>query len=416
MAGLSIAAPIDRAKLARVADGLVVAVAVALPWSTSAVGILLALWVVAVIPTFDWPDVRRELLTPAGGLPAFLFLLGLAGMAWADVTWHARWNGLDSFFKFLAIPLLFAQFRRSDRGLWVFGGYLAACLALLAATTYVKFFPQFSPVPLHSDDVLVRNAATQSGEYVTCIFGLLFLAQEAFHRRQWIWLLGMLAVTLAMLATMFYLATGRTALAIIPVLLVLFAAKKLDYRGMLVLFTGAVLLAAVGWYSSPYLRERTTTVWSDFRLYEKADDQNSSGERVEFAKKSIKFVQEAPIVGHGTGSIHALFEKSAIGKTGAEGSATTNPHNQTFAVAIQLGLIGALVLWAMWIAHLFLFRGGGLIEWVGLMLVVQNIIGSLANSHLFDFVQGWVYVVGVGVAGGMVFKQKCAKGSRGATP
>jgi hypothetical protein len=36
---------------------------------------------------------------------------------------------------------------------------------------------------------------------------------------------------------------------------------------------------------------------------------------------------------------------------------------------------------------------------------LQNIVGSLFNSHLFDFVQGWVYAVGVGVAGVMALKR-----------
>jgi len=82
-------------------------------------------------------------------------------------------------------------------------------------------------------------------------------------------------------------------------------------------------------------------------------------------------------------------------------------------VAIQLGLIGAGVLWAMWIAHLLLFRGPGLVEWIGLVVVVQNIVGSLFNSHLFDFTQGWVYVFGVGVAGGMVLKRQSPKAGAG---
>jgi O-antigen ligase len=37
--------------------------------------------------------------------------------------------------------------------------------------------------------------------------------------------------------------------------------------------------------------------------------------------------------------------------------------------------------------------------WVGLTVVVQNIVSSLLNSHLFDFHEGWLYVLGVGVAG-----------------
>ena len=33
--------------------------------------------------------------------------------------------------------------------------------------------------------------------------------------------------------------------------------------------------------------------------------------------------------------------------------------------------------------------------------MVQNIFTSLFNSHLFDFHEGWMYVLGVGIAGGM---------------
>ena len=88
--------------------------------------------------------------------------------------------------------------------------------------------------------------------------------------------------------------------------------------------------------------------------------------------------------------------------------ASSNPHNQTFAVAIQLGLVGTVALFAMWMSHLMLFRGGGIAVWAGLVIVTQNIVGSLFNSHLFDFTQGWGYVIGVGVAGGMVLKRSLA--------
>jgi hypothetical protein len=47
--------------------------------------------------------------------------------------------------------------------------------------------------------------------------------------------------------------------------------------------------------------------------------------------------------------------------------------------------------------------------WVGLLIVTQNIVGSFFNSHLFDFLQGWTYVLGVGVAGGMVLRARNGK-------
>ena len=406
MAGLSIASGIDQAKLTRLADGLIVAVAVSLPWSTSATAILVVLWLFALIPTLHWPDIRHELMAPAGGLPVLLVAIGLAGMLWADVTFVERWKGFESFLKLLVIPLLFVQYRRSDRGEWVFAGYLLSCVALLVVTTVVMAIPALSGALMRYDGVLVKNAATQSGEFVTCIFGLLYLAADVIERRRWQLSLCFIAIILAMLATILYVATGRTALVAALVLLVLYAIKNLSVKGIAFVCAATVLIGIVGWTSSPYLRSRTIQIWADVEKYEATDERTSSGERIEFWKKSIEFIQQSPLIGHGTGSIRSLFVKAATGHTATAGVAAANPHNQTLAVAIQLGLVGATVLWAMWIAHLLLFRGNGLVAWVGLVIVVQNIIGSLLNSHLFDFVQGWVYVIGVGVAGGVTLKNR----------
>jgi O-antigen ligase len=90
----------------------------------------------------------------------------------------------------------------------------------------------------------------------------------------------------------------------------------------------------------------------------------------------------------------------------AAGQVIGNPHNQTLNVAIQWGAVGIVLLYAMWWFHLLLFRGDGLVAWIGLLVVVQNIFTSLFNSHLFDFHEGWMYVLGVGIAGGTTFKKK----------
>jgi hypothetical protein len=91
----------------------------------------------------------------------------------------------------------------------------------------------------------------------------------------------------------------------------------------------------------------------------------------------------------------------------------SNPHNQTLNVAVQWGTIGILILYAMWVLHLRLFRGDGLANWIGFLVVVQNIFTSLFNSHIFDFHEGWMYVLGVGVAGGMVLKASAVEVAAG---
>ena len=72
-----------------------------------------------------------------------------------------------------------------------------------------------------------------------------------------------------------------------------------------------------------------------------------------------------------------------------------------------------IVLYGMWFVHLLLFRGGSLAAWIGLLVVAQNVLSSLFNSHLFDFHEGWMYVLGVGVAGGMVLKTSSREATLG---
>jgi hypothetical protein len=80
-------------------------------------------------------------------------------------------------------------------------------------------------------------------------------------------------------------------------------------------------------------------------------------------------------------------------------------------MAIQWGLVGIVLLLAMWGSHLWWFRDGfgaegKLLAWIGLLAVVQNIASSLLNSHLLDFYPGWIYLLAVAIAGGQLARYK----------
>jgi hypothetical protein len=152
--------------------------------------------------------------------------------------------------------------------------------------------------------------------------------------------------------------------------------------------------------ASPPLRAGVAAAWASVQPTPE-NEGNLLGSRPEFWKKSLRFIGDAPFVGHGTGSVHQQFAAAKVGTVGHPAAVTLNPHQQTLAVGIQLGVAGIALLWAMWLAHLALFRGGSLAAWVGLMVVAQSIVGAFVESTLFDFTLGWIYVLGVGIAGGM---------------
>jgi len=417
MTASSTTARFDRAFLLRLADWLAVGVAVALPWSTSVTGIFIALWLVVVLATLDPAALKRELLTTAGGLPVLLWCLGAVGMLWADVGWATRFGGLDGFVRLLMIPLLLMQFRRSDNGALVLYGFLASAICLLLASWAFALIPalwthgKFYGVP-------VKDYILQSDEFLICGFALLGAAAECRARHNWRAALKLLVVGMLFLGNLTFVFTSRTGLLVVPFLVVLLGWRLSGVKGIMVACLIAVVLAPVLWLSSPHLRAFALASVADLRGYFTADAVTSSGLHVEFLRKSVGIVADAPLIGHGTGSIAEQFRRAAVGESGAGAIATVNPHNQIFAVAIQLGCLGAAVLVAMWIAHFMLFRGAGWVAWAGMVVVSENVVSSAVNSHLFDFSQGWLYVFGVGVAGGMVRRMSDTRSSasRSAAP
>jgi O-antigen ligase len=416
LSSLPILAGLDRSRWNAVVDWLAVGVAISLPVSTSATSVLVALWILAVLPTLDGAAVRREVANPAAYLPVLLWLLAAIGMLWADVSFADRLGGLSKFHRLLVIPLLLIHFRRSERGIWAIYGFLAASVAVLVVSWGLAIIPGLT---WRGKDfgVPTKDYIFQAMNFLICAFGLLGYAGDAGRTQRWRSALIAVALALLFLANIFFVVTSRTALLVIPVLLLWLGWREFRWKGLIGAILAGVVVAAGTWFESPYLHRRLTTSIQEFDDYRASDAPNSTGLHLEFLRKSLSFVETAPIVGHGTGSITEQFRQSEHGRNSASSAYADNPHNQIFAVAIQLGLVGTVVLLAMWLAHLLLFAGGGgLTAWIGTIIVVQNVVSSLFNSHLFDFTSGWLYVFGVGIVGGMMLRARDAGATSAARP
>jgi O-antigen ligase len=401
----------DVCKLAQLADWLAVGVAVALPWSTTATGILIALWLVAVLPTLSVDLVRRELVTAAGGLPVLLWLLGAAGMLWADIPWSERLAAFGAFHRLLALPLLLAQFRRSGNGARVFDGFLVSTTCLLLASWAFALVPALSHFT-KSRGVPVHDYILQSDEFLMCTFALLGATSDLWRAKKSRVALACVLMATFFLANIAFVVTSRTTLLVVPALVLLLGWKQFGWKGLLCAAIVGSVACFVLYAASPNLREKLERSASEFQTYRANDADNSTGEHIDFLLRSLRISATAPLIGHGTGSIAEQFRLTEIERSNVSSGQTAssvrsnNPHNQIFAVAVQLGAIGVALLIAMWAAHFMLFGGGGLNAWIGLIVVAQNVVSSLFNSHLFDFSQGWLYVFGVGVAGGVALRER----------
>lgn len=391
-------------------------VALLLPWSTTGVIFALVPWLIA-FAFVDLRELPRSLRRPVCLLPIALFVLALVGTLWSDAPWAERLHALGPPAKLLVIPLLIYQFERWPYDKWVFAAFLVSCALLMLYSFAVAIDPRLSlklylsrgPYQVESG-IAVRNYIDQSQEFALCALALVYPIVALFHQGR-VRLAALFALlSIGFLANMMFVVVSRTALVTLPVLVVVFALLHLRWRAALVTAGAMVLVAVSLWAVSPHLRATVAKFQSDYERSMEAENNSISGmgSRLEYWRKSLRFIADAPLIGHGTGSIRGLFASVAVDADidPLRGEIVSNPHNQTLSNAVQWGIVGVLVLYALWFAHLLMFRGEGLACWIGMLVVVQNMLSSLLNTHLFDFTSGWIYVLGVGVAGGMALAAK----------
>jgi O-antigen ligase len=403
----------DRALWTTIADVFAILAAFTLPWSTTLPGIFVPCWLGAVAWVMDWRVYGRLLKQPICYLPFALAGLAAVGTLWSDAAWSARLYAVSPALKLLVLPGLFYHFERSSRGMWVFVAFLVSCALLMVMSWIVAYDPGLSlkaPGEPGGRGIFVKNYIAQSQEFALCAVALAYPVIRLLQTNR-IWqALVLSAISLGFIVNMAFVIVSRTAMVTIPIMLAVFALLHLKWRTSVMIFGVLAVMAGLAWATSPQLQTTLDTFSRDYRLYKTENVPTSIGMRLEFWQKSLRFFAEAPVIGHGTGSTRGLFERAATGDTySATSQVIGNPHNQTLNVAVQWGSAGIILLYAMWLVHLLLFRGDGLVAWIGLLVVVQNMFTSLFNSHIFDFHEGWMYVLGVGVAGGMTLAARQRK-------
>jgi hypothetical protein len=394
-------------------ENFAIIAAAALPWSTSIASSCALAFLIAFLTTMKPGAFFRSLKHPASLSVLAICLIALLGLLWAvDIPWSDRWRGLTPIAKLLGIPVLIYYFGKSERSRYIFFAFAASCTILMLFSWIVLFFPNFA-IHYKSDQpgVPVKNYIDQSQGFVFCAFALAAVTVEAYRKNKRAVAILSAVIATALLANLAFVNVARTALVYSPILAVLFAYRYLDRRRFWIAVLALVLAAAGLWAASPNLQNKTAAVLTEYQVRMTDRGPSSVGQRLTYWDKSIRFFEAAPVLGHGTGAIRALFQRDAVGKTGLEAMVTGNPHNQTLLFALQWGILGCLALYAMWITHLWTFRGSGLVAWFGLLAVAQNVLSSLFNSHLSDFYQGWLYVIVVGIAAGRIYESADVHGT-----
>jgi O-antigen ligase len=214
--------------------------------------------------------------------------------------------------------------------------------------------------------------------------------------RGYAWLL----IALAAAVNILFFVLGRAGYAtlfvnLLVVALVAFVAAR-DVR--LTMIAGVLIAATIVAASmSDSLQARFYAVLTEAESSQEHGISTSTGQRLEYASKSVDLIEARPILGWGTGSYAKEYCRIAKSAEWCRLGAY-NPHNQFLFFTVQFGLLGlvALLVW-MAAAGMAMRRLPICEQLVGFSLLATLVVHSLVDSPLFIVTEGTWYPLMLGI-------------------
>jgi O-antigen ligase len=353
------------------------------PLSTTLLGLFSLLAVIAWILSGGFSDLPRTFVDyPHSCLALVLFSFMALAITYSPVNLEQGVDTLRKYRELLLMPIVISlmslsrQYREMAEN-----GFVSGCIVLLLAS----YGMAFGLLPEHRYGYSLVFHITHS-------FFMAVLSFWAIHRcidsRQfrYFWI----AVYVATVINLFYIAPGRTGMLVFLCLMILFFMQRLrliQWLGGLTLL--AVLVTSL-YFTSENFSGRLQEAASEIQAYTPGSSRTSIGQRFDWWISSLDLVREKPVLGHGTGSFSAVLKKLTE-KTGI--TQTDNPHNEYLLLTVQFGAVGLCLFLAMIVLQLLNARQmEGNKRWLIQGVVLALLSGSLINSLLFDSQQGHFYL------------------------
>lgn len=386
--------------------GIACFTALATPISTAAASIGKVLMLIFALTFLLWPHDRHT--NRRVELPSVVLLLVLLGwftisIGWTVADWPRAVADVAKYGKLILIPTMMVLLASRREALWALGCYAVAQVFVLLSSMLLSTgleLPWVLNQHRLSAGSVFSDYITQS--IMTATFGALcWVARDALATDRRGARLALLLLALLAVFDTLYLLPGRTGWAVTAALAALIAWWALPRRFRAAAVLAPVLVAGLLLATSTTGRERLTDlVMETNRFVEQGAENSSSGERLNFWRRSVQSIRTAPWLGTGAGSWQTRYLQLEQDKPPEFTRTTRNPHNEYLLIGVQLGVFGLLlfVVWIVataWDARRYDTPSARAV----LVMMVSFAVASLFNSALFDSSKGSFYCI----VGGMLF-------------
>ena len=184
--------------------------------------------------------------------------------------------------------------------------------------------------------------------------------------------------------------TGYVALIVLTVILAYQWPRSTSHLRRLAWTAAGVAAIAGALAVSPIVQQRVAKGLDELAHYDRNPGLSPIGDRVIFLRNSLELAAERPLFGHGTGAFREAYAK----KVGREALQTKDPHNAYLFVAVQYGLAGLAVFFAL-LAVALRQPARAPFRLLALSALATWCVSSLFNGHFYTFAEGrfiWLWL------------------------
>lgn len=363
-----------------------VATAFALPLSTAVTEVLFIVTVMLNLAAGDWRKKYNLIVhNPVAIVMLGFFALFIVGLTYTTAPFFDGLKMVAKYDKIFFAVLLMPLFTEEKWRHRAINAFIAAVFVVLFISYLNALFLHYNIFAILTAKLALSNKHIFYSLIVSFTSYLLMLrifATQDLQKRI------IYAVLLAlMIFYLFFVQDGRSGCYVFLGLVVLFFIQKLGKKGLLFAGVSLIILASLVLSFSHVFKDKLQQTISEMQTYQQ-NSNTSVGLRMEFAANSLSLIKAHPIFGTGTGS----FVKEYATLKPKSNVLTTNPHNQYLHIGVQFGIFGILLLLVMFGSQLWYSRYLSLdVRFIAQALVIAIMLGSLANSWIFDSQEGHFY-------------------------
>lgn len=378
--------------------------AAAIPVSLAATNIAKLLALLACVVILAGAVLRRTPVLALGRLwcvPLILLMLALTALSlfWTSAPASEALGDVIKYSKLLLIPAVVLLVRTPREAFMALGIYLAVqgFVVFTSWLLYLGIPVAWVPSAPRNSSATVYSSYLDQSIMTAAFLAMCWHLRSYFPGRHGPWIA--IALAAAALVNVLGMLPGRSGHMATIAVLSLAMLWALPRRWRLAGLMAPVLFAGLAMTVAPQFNTRLSMAIEEATAYKTQNDATtSSGQRLNFWRRSLQAIAEKPLYGHGAGSWNREYRRLENYNPSPVTAEVRNPHQEYLLWGVHLG-VGGIVLFVMFLVALLRDSQGFSVP---VRRATHSVVAVLAvaclfNSSVFDALIGEFFCIVLGL-------------------